>query len=453
MPPPGSSSYPTLNALQRGFFRRTRHLHRWCELIERRVMSHRKRLGVERAPASASAPSGDGAVSDAALWYLRMVKYHLSRFDDDDSRSNKRWRLSPEDKQNSLLRFGDLQLRSAENFNRIVEQDLHPLLAARTRTDAEWDRIVMRLANEIGLRNVHFVTTHNFPATAATCVAKLELLTESENARACNSGDFAHLRHVAGKEMHHVRFFPSARSLTTLTLLYHEFGHVFWRRLKAQLKKRDGTNRWITRIQNAFGPGLAPEVVSEIAADAFGGLTGGAAFAATLCGHLLAKPSAWEKRDPRKYPAINIRGWLAREGALVGAGNDALGDSMFESWDRLLDVKRTTTRGSTSPFVEFNEANARGFLNDFATLLRSSGITLGQNTQEQYTALPTDESSGFPILTGNETVGVILRAAAEARDRCSDHRGRDYIAWEIAALRLAGLSYVKVEPLNAAEAT
>lgn len=318
------------------------------------------------------------------------------------------------DKIAELVVCRGLYLQSVEESLLWVETDLQPILLARTDSDRAWDRAIRSLLQDAGLVDVEPICLHRMPCEGTLAVDVLE--PPEELAKAMMKTE--HFGLFERKTRAVFYFLPHVRSLTTLALATHEFGHLAWSSMLTEEQRRSFiTQMHLAGLLSTSERGeLERKKAGEIAADVFGGLVGGFAYCSTLFTYLIGKPSKWTKPH-ENYPPAAVRGWLARKSASEAGVPDHLFDNeLFLGWDYLVQ------ESNCEPAI--NTIEGAAFLAEFKAVLESKGVVLAG-------ALPdfTRNEMGRPDITVDHTASEVVAIAAEYRLRERDKFSR-YSVWE-----------------------
>ncbi|MEK6676209.1 MAG: hypothetical protein AABZ47_11225 [Planctomycetota bacterium] len=411
--------------LHRGFFRRARHLLRWTDLIHKRVEKLRPPKDLK----------GATFLFDFAHFFLTRSRNTLREISD----TLEKLEVSLNQNQPSLKSISDqmwllwrYKFDQVESNNHAIERHFHPVLAVRSKSDEAYDRFILKFLVEIGLPTIHPISVHKLIKQSSAAAVERFTLHDKLKLPPHQPKLGSNLEQKYGNVVFAIfYFFPSVRSLTSLTLLYHEVGHVFWEYVATRAERE----RLLMKMHQAFIPSCHDHLEKEIAADAFAALVGGYSFYATFCPFLLTKPEGWSSRTSGYLPP-DQRMWITRHGTtLTRVSENDLGDSFFRAWDSLERLFRSQNNPKPLTRITMNGNKAIEFLKEFKEVLERHSVKLADKPRE-----PNYNENGCPVLPSSKSdlrIRELFTTATYFRDKVDS--AEEYIAWEERALALAGL--------------
>lgn len=342
------SKSPSWELAKRGLLIRLRQLRIWAARV-------RARLGRIHTGRAEYEPAGVQGLINRANDNLDRAFNTLSK------RLDQVIALGRHDPQ--LLSAILKDLVAAENLIYTVDEIIIPILFSRTPSDPKYDRFILRFLKDINLtrdqegRSLRPVTCHR---------------QWHPNGLTLDT-TFEHPIFV---------FSPSIRSFHALALLYHEFGHLFCKRVFTKIEHGQ-LRAEIARLETSAPSRPRTDPVDlygdEIMADAFAGLVGGAPFLASLCTFYLCKPRRDTSGDHRHPPAM-WRIWFARcAGDLGGNESTAPDDPILAAWDAVTHPPWTLARHQVWPPMDAEWASS--FLTQFRHVLLEHGILLARGIE------------------------------------------------------------------------
>lgn len=324
-----------------------------------------------------------------------------------------------------LWNFVTHRFRVAEEALRLVESELHPAMLVRTDSDLAYDKLISQLLAEYNLRQIVPFTTHRLGLPSPLQVRPCEL----NSATPLMVGNVDLRERYKDKLLVLLHFFPSIRSLTALTLMLHEVGHVIWDPI---LRNSAGPGfvkiklELVDLLTRAMGRPPGDMMQKEVGADLIGGLLGGATFAATLCSHLVSKATYWIIAS-QDYPPPPLRIQLARAGAACVSQQPG-DDSFFTACEHLHKLYAKSPPSAVATIAGDDLARLTDIVGRIKELLHQFGIS----TDDQPPVIPAGASEV-------ESIRVLLREAGHRREQCETLEGHDYIAWERRVMKSLGM--------------
>lgn len=464
------------DARLRVLFRRSRHLKAWCDLTRQRITSLQSLSHIKSAWKKTKNSwwrrlfqNSRDALLHGDQGLASLISYTNGLLDEVDGNLDIVHSIitgimdSPEDVRRKITHGYTEQMwiyccGAAENSLNEVEAWCHPLLASRTPSDHQYDRVLSRLIYEIapnGFRSgdstirIVPVTSHRMRSASPASTRPYSHGRKSGFPKGNKITPVSNDPIVAA-----FCFYPSIRSLTSLMLMYHELGHTVWSVGLSSAKKirltrmmneafpeafqshvesqeEDGKNEWIDSLND--------HLASEIFADCFASLVGGYAYAATLCGTLLTKSSIWKKRSPA-YLSVSDRVMLTQLcSETVSPNCSGSSDSFFDGFFALRAFAEKLTQHSKDKHKLFapglvqtgNKKMIIVLANAVMGELMGSGVKLVEPMAEL-------DAKGSPNVDGLSHRDI-LSIAAQYRDKCPNESVH-YVKWERRVLKKIGIS-------------
>ena len=369
------------------------------------------------------------------------------------------------------LDIHSLSLFQADKFLAQADKNWMPILLARSRSDCQYDEFINSLLTELNLKKYRAISVHQMEQHSHLSLADLTVKTR-DISNLLNGIQLQKL--TKNYTFNLLGFFPSIRSLNTLALLYHEFGHAVWSHLlepgirsrliidldrafalgnptsqlprttaaRLQQRLRNSAKKALTKNQyETHWPtigGLVDDYInprtdnahtsrvrSEIAADAFAGLTGGYAYCTTLCSFLLSKRDRWTNPH-MDYQAAPVRAWIAIEAAkLAGTTESNLASNISGAFD-------TLAVRYTGQLDKVDKQAAMSFLGELKEELIRLKIPLADKPAK-FTQEILEKGQNAPRLSKRK----LLTIAAQYRD--FSLMDKHYVNWERKVLKNLGI--------------
>lgn len=361
--------------------------------------------------------------------------------------------------------------RDAEQTFIEIESYLHPMLASRSKSDADYDGILSKMINNIASSahidgyypcQIYPMAVHKLGRDKAASVYQISLKDyEKKIARLDRRKGDGRIEHVVAAAF---ITFPSIRSLTVLTLHYHEIGHVFWNhylhdrdisllkkemrktfpkafdRIRAEYAEADRGSQEITDEPENEGRKISEnkkvrdkedELFGEIAADCFAGMVAGYTYYSTLAGYIFIKTPYWERHNLEYLPLID------RMAVVEGCCHEVTPNCCLSS-DGFIDAYRSLRQLLTNikkPKIVVSEFESDERLGDIRNLVlvfkRVLGERLNLRLASEYPEINSyDELKKVPADIAD--VLRVLHHAAQYRNRLgfSEDRIGEYVQWE-----------------------
>lgn len=377
--------------------------------------------------------------SDGASLLYQCAKKLCAELRDNLDAAKKS--LSHRPKQGISFEGIQTSLFPCERILQILESWVHPVLASRSAQDVYCDKIIALLLKTVITRKSTLLNKAGHPIRLLPVVSHrlslesaAEVLVPDMGQLRVNESGASEGRGIELRRPQIVVFFfyPSIWSLTTITLAYHEIGHVLW---------RHASDAWRSKltalIRTAFpaafarlGPpdrldtsDLGDRLVREIAADCAAGLIAGYTYASTLCGFLITKP--WANLLDRPYLNRCDRCELVLSASAYASPKCELRNDSYVmfAWNA---IDRSRSRS------EISRRNLKVFIDAFASWLRESGISLADSVK--CFRLNRVSATSPPPFSGMGPRELLTYAAA-FRDRCTHDDGDQYATWEREVMR------------------